>query len=259
VGSRPVVASLTAFLLFLSDASVYRAGQAVHVKGYVRRQGDAAVVKGTLRLRAHWPRDMPAPEYAVGPGIVAMDGSGELSEEDQDQDQEGQRVEQSGEWGSFHATLRVPADAKPGQASLELLLDGRFVHSLAVTVSDPRPPTVQLQLRTEPADRAKPFFRLSEPGGIQLAVVAQTATGAPVAQASVTVKWRADSSSGSSWDSVQPAPACKGVGVGAPASTSADGSNADRPGSDGSGQGTTTVLTGEDGIGVFAIPVKVRA
>lgn len=241
---------------------MYRAGQAVHVKGYVRRQGDAAVVKGTLRLRAHWPRDMPAPEYAVGDGIVAMDGGGELSEQDQDQDQdqEGQRVEQSGEWGSFHATLRVPADAKPGQASLELLLDGRWVHSLAVTVSDPRPPTVQLQLRTEPADRAKPFFRLSEPGGIQLAVVAQTATGAPVAQASVTVKWRADSASGSSWDDAQPAaPSCQGVGVGAPASASADGGSADGPGSGGSGQGTTTVLTGEDGVGVFAIPVKVRA
>eukprot|EP00928_Gymnodinium_smaydae_P025374 TRINITY_DN20229_c0_g4_i1.p1 TRINITY_DN20229_c0_g4~~TRINITY_DN20229_c0_g4_i1.p1 ORF type:complete len:2105 (+),score=387.02 TRINITY_DN20229_c0_g4_i1:758-6316(+) len=149
----------------LTDRGVYKPGDTIMIKGYVRKQMgskvDFAKARGDFTLSVRWGDGRAQTENVV----VAIDRT----------------------FGSFEARLKVPADARYRDTSISFYLQeekGRrsYLASASITVADPRPPTVTLDAAASPA-----YLRLGE--NVSLKIHTSTLTGVPLADSDVKVNW----------------------------------------------------------------------
>lgn len=174
-GSAPPAAALRSVLL--SDRAVYKAGDPLHLHGYVR-----LVERGTLASPATPPRLRISARWGDG-GETLLDVDYEPSS------------------GSFSLSTAVPAGAQYGEHRVSLLAfvrrggpgfapgdNRRLLDSVTLAVADPRPPTVAMD-----ASVAAGAMRVVPPGGsVSLSLATRTLSGVPLGGARVTLRWRVD-------------------------------------------------------------------
>lgn len=162
--SVPMTASL------ITDRGVYKGGDSVHLKLYVRAQQGTqlAIPTDAYELAVQWTRDTPA-----APVLVQLDPT----------------------TGAFSVDLTVPDDALYGDHSItlrEATMDGNQYHqwspqlgSTSVTVADPRPPTVLMALQPASDELVMP-----KAGSVDIKVTCSTYAGTAVAGQEITVRWQ---------------------------------------------------------------------
>eukprot|EP01094_Clydonella_sp_ATCC50884_P020809 TRINITY_DN439_c0_g1_i1.p1 TRINITY_DN439_c0_g1~~TRINITY_DN439_c0_g1_i1.p1 ORF type:complete len:2206 (-),score=883.54 TRINITY_DN439_c0_g1_i1:214-6831(-) len=152
--AQPLKAAMTL------DRGIYKPGDRVLVKGYVRAS-DA-------------PGDIP-PQRDFSLTVVWNNAHGQVSDE----------VAIDSEFGAFSSELTVPADASYGMHYLTLhdASSGRSCGAVGALVADPRPPTVKLN-----ETALGPVY---VPGaGVSLELATRTYVGTPVPNADVSLQWR---------------------------------------------------------------------
>lgn len=144
----------------ITDRGLYKVGDTVSVKGVLRSVtgSNLGIPTGQYQLRVRWK---------AGASVVSTNIA----------------VNQT--LGTFSMHLSVPADAEYKDTQLEVVMMGSYQHVAAttITIADPRPPTVQLQLKTS-------SLVMNPSRSMPLAIETQTYTGSPVAGAQVKLTWR---------------------------------------------------------------------
>jgi len=150
----------------ITDRSVYKPGETVYLKLYVRVQ------IGTELL--------PPPAGDVFKLQVQWSGSSDAVELTATLDSE---------FGSFNADLTVPADVKYGDHTVRLLQrdPNRQCGAATITVADPRPPTVRLSLA--PANGEQVIART---GTVDIEVRTTTYAGTAVAGQALAVQFHVE-------------------------------------------------------------------
>ena len=155
----------------LTDRALYRAGEAVHVKGYIQVYNDAGAM-------------LPVAEYRTASALTL--------EVDWGANRSILAVDVDGTFGSFAHTLPIPGDAQHGPKSLILSASGpgsgptaRRVHVSAapLTIADPRIPTGVLEVST-PAQIYRPGDAM-----VPLSIATRTYTGVAARGTTVTLRW----------------------------------------------------------------------
>ena len=163
----------------LTDRTLYRAGEEVHIKGYVQRYN----ADGVLQRLAEYP------------GAARLDLEVDFGS---DSDRVVVPVAVDPTFGSFDGTVPIPSDVKYGHKSVSLRASGPRDHeywhidTASFTIADPRVPTGVLELSTptriyRPRDSAVP-----------LRIVTKTYTGTVAKGTQVTLRWRVGEHSGES-------------------------------------------------------------
>ena len=153
----------------VTDRGVYKGGDVVHVKLWVRAQegSEMVVPSAGYELAVQWTR-----EEAAEPIPVQLDVT----------------------TGSFSIDLTVPEDAQYGDHSITLrpVLSEQAhygyypsIGQATVTVADPRPPTVLMSLKP-----LNDELVMSKSGSVDIEVMCETYAGTAVADQVVTVRWQ---------------------------------------------------------------------
>eukprot|EP01052_Picozoa_sp_SAG31_P019631 SAG31_NODE_1440_length_8331_cov_4.818270_5_plen_1231_part_01 len=150
----------------VTDRALYKPGDTVHVKAYVRDHSgeNLEIPTGTYQLQMNWKHD-GSPQTTVD-------------------------VEFDTTYGTLSTDLTVPHDADFGVTQVEVYWTGndrgnrRFLDGQGITIADPRPPTVHLDFGTQ--DDVKV---VAPDGAAHLMLSTMTYTGAHVADSKVTVTW----------------------------------------------------------------------
>jgi uncharacterized protein YfaS (alpha-2-macroglobulin family) len=164
----------------ITDRGLYKPGDSIHVKAYVRELSTIA---------AEWLVPMRAVTICLS-NISRQDGS------QYDVDVVGAVVAVDGVHGSADVTLTLPSDVQYGTGSVQLLIEDergndRHVGSATFVIADPRRPTVTLDVSTD----ANVYLLATaavdgttEPG-LPIKVAVATGAGVAIGGAEIALKW----------------------------------------------------------------------
>jgi hypothetical protein len=172
-------------LTVVTDRKVYKPGDSVSVKGYIRAHGD---------------QEWRVPNELSGYELICQ--------WDHAQNMNGRNVSHTKvplhvlpfridrRFGSFALDVGVPKDASFGSTDCAIKYSrlgpppavvARVLHSFAVVIADPRPPTLKVSVRV---DGRRTLLRPVILATMPLRIVTETYTGQPVGNAEVTVQWK---------------------------------------------------------------------
>jgi hypothetical protein len=208
--------------VLITDRAVYKPGDELHLKGYVRGQEGRELVVPTsgYTFTVQWKSGAPAEttDVTLNPAT-----------------------------GGFHLSMAIPDDASYGDKSLSL---SNGAGSTKITIADPRPPTVLMKLK--PGTGETDVLTVPLAGSLDVQVSTRTYAGTAVAGEPITVKWTHQPAPPPPYYGYGPRPSYYYPG-GSSVTSSSSGAEPLT--------GTIDVVTDADGLGVatFKLPAEAVA